>query len=120
MATSTPSSDLRPLSLVTGASSGIGFELARKLAEVGYDVAVASSDRSKLTQAANTIQGEYPDAQVEIVQADLRRADAVQMLYETVQSLGRPVDILAANAGVGVWAISRTKRASKTRSRSST
>ncbi len=103
MATSTPSSDLRPLSLVTGASSGIGFELARKLAEVGYDVAVASSDRSKLTQAANTIQGEYPDAQVEIVQADLRRADAVQMLYETVQSLGRPVDILAANAGVGVW-----------------
>lgn len=104
MATTSPSSaGRRPLSLVTGASSGIGFELARKLAEVGYDVVVVSSDREKLTAAANAIQGEHANAQVEIVQADLTRAGDVQKLYETVQSLGRPVDILAANAGVGVW-----------------
>lgn len=103
MAKSTATVDPRPLAVVTGASSGIGFELARKLAEVGYDVVVTSSDREKLTHAANEIQSEHPNAQVEIVQADLTRADAVQKLYETVQSLGRPVDILAANAGVGAW-----------------
>ena len=104
MATSTPTTgESRPLALVTGASSGIGFELARKLAEVGYDIVVTSSDRGKLTQAANAIQSEHADARVEIVQADLTRAEDVQKLYETVQSLGRPVDILAANAGVGVW-----------------
>lgn len=106
MAKSTPPSesvDERPLSLVTGASSGIGFEIARKLAEVGYDVVVSSSDRAKLTQAANAIQSESPSARIDIVQADLTRADAVQKLYETVRTLGRPVDILVANAGVGVW-----------------
>ena len=103
MATTTPSLADRPLSLVTGASSGIGFELARKLAEVGYDVIVVSYDREKLTHAANAIQSEHANAQVEIVQADLSRPDGVQKLYETVQSLGRPVEILAANAGVGVW-----------------
>jgi short-subunit dehydrogenase len=103
MATTTHPSADRPLSLVTGASSGIGFELARKLAEVGYDIIVASSDRERLTQAANAIQGEYPNAQVQIVRVDLSRAGSVQELYETVQSMGRPIDILAANAGVGVW-----------------
>lgn len=93
----------RPMSLVTGASSGIGFELARKLAEVGYDVIMVASDRGKLTEAAHSIQAEHADTQIEIVQADLTRANAVKMLYETVRSLGRPIDILAANAGVGVW-----------------
>lgn len=104
MATSTPPpGEPRPLALVTGASSGIGFELARKLAEIGFDVVVTSSDRGKLTQAANAIQSEHGDARVEIVQADLTRTEDVQKLYGTVQSLGRSVDILAANAGVGVW-----------------
>jgi uncharacterized protein len=92
----------RPLAVVTGASSGIGYEIARKLAEVGYDVVAASSNRQKLTQAAETIHGEFTDAQIEIVESDLSTPAGVKKLYESLRSLGRPVDILVANAGVGV------------------
>ncbi len=102
MATAIQSGESRPLSLVTGASSGIGYELARTLAEVGYDVVMVSSNREKLSQAAQNIRTETPSARIEIVQADLTRADEVQKLYDCVQSLNRPVDIVAANAGVGV------------------
>ena len=92
----------RPLSLVTGASSGIGYEIARKLAEVGYDVVVTSSNREKLSQAAETIRAESSNAMLETVQADLRHPDGVEKLWDAVQSLGRSIDILVANAGVGV------------------
>jgi short-subunit dehydrogenase len=92
----------RPLAVVTGASSGIGYEIARKLAEVGYDVVAASSNRHKLTHAAETIHGEFADAQIEIVESDLSTPNGVKKLYESLRSLGRPVDILVANAGVGV------------------
>lgn len=91
----------RPLALVTGASSGIGYQLARKLADVGYDLIGVSSNREKLAQAAQSIMQES-GVQVEIVQADLSQPDGVQTLYDSVQALGRPVDILAANAGIGV------------------
>lgn len=94
--------DQKPLALVTGASSGIGFELAKKFAENGYDLIVASSNREKLADAAERLS-ELDDAPVvEIVAADLSEAGGVRKLYETVQALGRPIDVLAANAGVGV------------------
>jgi uncharacterized protein len=102
MASVSPTTTSRPLALVTGASSGIGYELARKLAEVGYDIVAVSSNRDKLTQAVDRIAQENPNVHVEIAHADLRTPDGVTMLYGTVNSLGRPVDILAANAGVGV------------------
>lgn len=92
----------RPLALVTGASSGIGFQLARKLADVGYDLIVVSSNRDKLAQAAEAIAQECPGSHIDIVQADLSKPDGVGQLYQSTQALGRPVDILAANAGVGV------------------
>jgi uncharacterized protein len=93
----------RPLALVTGASSGIGYELARKFALNGYDLVVASSDPEKLREAAQSLSELDEEAQVEIVQADLSKPDGVQKLYESVQALQRPIDVLAANAGVGVY-----------------
>jgi uncharacterized protein len=87
------------LALVTGASSGIGLELAKELANRGYDVVIASFGE-RLNDAAKDIRGRGP--QVTEVNADLATREGVDQLWEAVRSLGRPVDIACINAGVGV------------------
>ena len=93
----------RPLAVITGASRGIGYELARKLAQRGYDLVVAADDPELLQEAAESLSAEDADAQVETVQTDLTQPDGVRKLYESVRALNRPVSVLAANAGVGVY-----------------
>ena len=87
------------LALVTGASSGIGFELARELANRGYDVVIASAGE-RLTGAAEEIRGR--GHQVIEVNVDLATREGVNQLWTQVRALGRPVDIACINAGVGV------------------
>jgi uncharacterized protein len=93
----------RPLALVTGASSGIGYELARKLAQRGYDLVMVSENSEKLDEAADTLSGIDDVTQVETVQADLSQWQGVRKVHEAVRALQRPVDLLCANAGVGVY-----------------
>jgi short-subunit dehydrogenase len=93
----------RPLALVTGASSGIGFELARKLAERGYDLVMVSDNEEKLNEAADVLSEIDDVTQVEVVQADLSQREGVRKVYDSVRALHRPVTLLAANAGVGVY-----------------
>ena len=88
----------RPLALVTGASSGIGFELARQFAQHGYDL-VVNAENDEIEQAAQQLREH--GGEVRAVQADLRTYDGVEQLYRSVASAGRPVDALALNAGVG-------------------
>jgi uncharacterized protein len=87
------------LALVTGASSGIGFELARELANRGYDVVIASAGE-RLSGAAEEIRSR--GHQVIEVNADLATREGVNQLWTQVRALGRPVDIACFNAGVGV------------------
>lgn len=87
----------RPRTLVTGGSSGIGFELARQFAERGHDVIVAAHDIDKLEQAAELIRERAPAVEVTTVAADLASEEGV---YELHRQCGR-IDILCANAGVG-------------------
>ena len=87
------------LALVTGASSGIGLELARELAHRGYDVVVAAAGE-RLSEAAIGIRG-YGHEVIE-VRADLATREGVNRLWTEVQSLGRPIDVACINAGVGV------------------
>ena len=87
----------RPLAVVTGASSGIGYELAKLFAQNGYDLVVAA-DRP-LAEAEQAFQAE--GASVRSLQADLGTEDGVRQLYALVQEVG-PVDCLAANAGEGL------------------
>ncbi len=82
--------------LVTGGSSGIGFELALKFAEEGHDVIIAAQDIDKLEQAAELLR-ERVDAKVDTIAADLASEDGVYALH---RQLGR-IDIFCANAGVG-------------------
>jgi uncharacterized protein len=93
----------RPLALVTGASSGIGFELARKLAARGYDLVMVADNIEKLNEAADALSEIDDMTQVEVVHADLSQRDGVRKVYDSVRALQRHVALLAANAGVGVY-----------------
>jgi short-subunit dehydrogenase len=89
----------RPLAVVTGASSGIGYELARELAEHGFDILVVA-ENEEITTAPGHL--ERPGAQVTAMQVNLAIPEEVDGFAERVKSLGRPIDVLAINAGVGV------------------
>ncbi len=89
----------KPLAVVTGASSGIGYELAKQFAQNGFDLVVAAEDPGINTAAQELMA---LGAQVEAVQADLATYDGVETLYSRIKATGRPVDAIALNAGVGV------------------
>ena len=89
----------RPLALVTGASSGIGFELAKVFAKNGFDLIIAAEDR-EIVSAARTLK--ELGGMVEPLQVDLARAEGVDTLCGHLEIFGRPLDVAAINAGVGV------------------
>lgn len=90
-------SESRPLAVVTGASSGIGYELADLFAEAGYDLIVAAEDPGISTAAAYFVRH---GVVAEAVQADLATYAGVESLYAALR--GRPPAAVAINAGVGV------------------
>ncbi len=92
------SSNARPLAIVTGASSGIGRELARLAAEDGHDLVIAA-DEGPLEEVASTLRSST-SVNVEFVQADLSTSLGIDKLMLAVD--GRPVDLLVANAGHGL------------------
>lgn len=89
----------RPLAVVTGASSGIGYELAKQFAKNGFDLVVTATGAS-IDEAAPAFQ--ELGAKVETVRADLATYDGVEQLYNRIKSLDRPVEAIAINAGVGM------------------
>ena len=89
----------RKLALVTGASSGIGYELAKQFAQNGFDLIVAAEDEGIQRAAADFQQ---LGAAVKPVQVDLAVYDGVEKLYTETRTAGRPLDAAAINAGVGV------------------
>jgi short-subunit dehydrogenase len=93
---STPAS--RPLAVVTGASSGIGLELARQFGDNGFDLIITAEDQ-QLAAAAREL--ETTGATVDAVRIDLASATGVDELYAHIRDNGRPVDAVALNAGVG-------------------
>src|SRR4051812_35885123 len=94
-------SDLRSLAVVTGGSNGIGYELGRQFAEHGYDLLIAAEDEAHLREAAQGLEGAGA-AEVRICAVDLATQQGVHQLYEDIRNLGRPVDVLCVNAGVGL------------------
>jgi short-subunit dehydrogenase len=79
--------------VVTGASSGIGFELARLLSEDGFELIVAAEDDDIVTAAREL-------GEADAVQVDLS-TDGVRELHRRLEATGRPVDALVLNAGIG-------------------
>ena len=91
--------DTRPLALVTGASTGIGYELAKCCAQNGFDLVVVA-DEPKIMQAASEFR--VLGAMVEAVEADLASLEGVDRFYAAAKRLNRPVEALLANAGHGL------------------
>jgi short-subunit dehydrogenase len=85
--------------VVTGASTGIGLELARCCVREGFDVLIAA-DEPEIERAATELRAEGGGGKVEAIQADLSTTDGVDKLYQAAK--GRPIDVLMANAGRGL------------------
>ena len=87
----------RPFAIITGASTGIGFELAKRCAKEGYDLLIVA-DEPEIEKVAASLRGE--GAEVKALQADLATTEGVDKVYAAAN--GRQVDALLANAGRGL------------------
>jgi short-subunit dehydrogenase len=85
----------QPFAVVTGASHGIGYELARELFRRGYSLLICAEDEA-INDAAQRIGNS-----VQALQVDLSSFEGVEQLCAALKRLNRPVDIAAINAGVG-------------------
>ncbi len=88
------------LALITGASSGIGEELARCFAADSHDLILVARREEKLAALADEMTDTH-GVEAHVISADLGIPHAAQDLFETTQGMGLEVDALANNAGIG-------------------
>lgn len=89
---------MRPLALVTGASSGIGLELAKQFAVNGFDLLITA--RNGDLEGPRDILMDL-GADVYLFHADLSRWSGVEKLHAEIKRMNRPLEAVALNAGVG-------------------
>jgi short-subunit dehydrogenase len=89
----------RPFAVITGASTGIGFELAKQCVQHDFDILICAEDEG-IHAAAHHLGA--TGAAVEAVRADLATFEGCEKLVEAVNASARPVDALLLNAGIGV------------------
>ena len=94
---------MKSFSVVTGASNGIGLELARQLAARGHNLVLVSRDEGKLDQAAAAITATHPAVTIHTLPVDLAVPSAARRVFEHTEQLGVEVDVLINNAGVGLY-----------------
>jgi NAD(P)-dependent dehydrogenase (short-subunit alcohol dehydrogenase family) len=81
--------------VVTGAATGIGEAIARRLAQAGATVAIADINIDGASETARSIESAFP------IQIDITRADSVRACFDEVVSRRGQIDILVNNAGIG-------------------
>lgn len=90
----------RPGALITGASSGIGYELARVFAREGHDVALVARSGDRLERLASALTSDF-GVRAEPRVADLSAPEAADRLHEGLSEIGFRTDVLVNNAGFG-------------------
>src|SRR6202162_6682084 len=88
--------------LITGASGGIGFELAKLFAKDRYNLVLTARSGDKLKQIAAQLQEEF-GVTVKTVALDLAAEQAAKILFDHLEGEGVVVDVLLNNAGFGVY-----------------
>lgn len=91
----------RPVALVTGASIGIGKEIAIQLAQQGHDLVLVARSEGKLRDVAAELEKQH-GAKSTVIASDLGRAGSAQALFDAVKAKGLAVDVLVNNAGFGL------------------
>ena len=86
--------------LITGASAGIGRELAKQFASHGHDLILVARNRDALEALAGTLEGKH-GIKATVIACDLSDPDSPQRLFDSTVSEGLDVDILVNNAGFG-------------------
>ncbi|WP_416392926.1 MULTISPECIES: SDR family oxidoreductase [unclassified Curtobacterium] len=86
--------------LVTGASDGIGLEIAARFAGAGAEVVVPVRNREKGSAAVDRITARHPGATVVLEDLDLSSLESVATIGERLRSDGTPIDVVVGNAGV--------------------
>jgi short-subunit dehydrogenase len=87
--------------LITGASSGLGAEMARQFAALGYDLALCARRTERLGQLRDEILAAHPDRRVEVRQLDVNDHDRVFAVFRAFHADFGRLDRIVVNAGVG-------------------
>lgn len=87
--------------VITGASSGIGYELAKQFAKNGFDILITSLNPDHIEKAKDGLKDF--GVGVETFAADLSTHEGIEALYAHIKSFNRPIDAVAINAGIGVY-----------------
>jgi len=93
-----------PVALITGASSGIGYELAKLLAQDHHDLVLVARNTAKLAEIARDFQERY-HIHVRVIVKDLAAPTAAREIFDELQADGVFVEMLVNNAGFGVYGL---------------
>jgi len=94
--------------LITGASSGIGQELAKLFAQDGYNLVLVGRSDDTLDRLAEVFKGNYGTQQVTVIKKNLSEEDAAQDVYNQVKAKDITVNVLVNDAGVGLYGLFAT------------
>lgn len=87
--------------LITGGTSGIGYEIAISLAQKGYDLFIVSRSLEKLSNTKKDLEDRF-EVKVDVMELDLAKSGSAQRVYEEVKNRNYEIETLINNAGVGL------------------
>jgi short-subunit dehydrogenase len=87
--------------LITGGTSGIGYELARIFARNQFEIIIVSGNKDKLIKAKSNLEKEF-NRDIKTIEQDLSENGSAQKVYNQIKEMNINISILVNNAGVGV------------------